>query len=188
MLETKFNTTNLKSSISLSTQLVHRLETSRWAKLRRSAPSLPESPFLNKKHEKDFAKSGITSAQATDQCICSVTAEQAKELTGHYKAGWIVPYFDEAGKNPQTYTDESGRVSRPFFRIKVDEPKDGAKYLSPIGSGTHVYFPLELNQKGKKRSSANEILITEGEKKSLALMLDGRAAIGLGGIWGSRIA
>ena len=67
-------------------------------------------------------------------------------------------------------------------RVKILPPinKD-IKYLSPKDSKSHVYIPKFT--RAAMGSSKKELIITEGEKKTLLLSQLGFNAVGLSGIW-----
>lgn len=80
------------------------------------------------------------------------------------------------------FTKEDG--SEVFSRVKPENPPDRngkpLKYLQPKGVGTRCYFPSGVREDidaGKVR-----LLVTEGEKKSIAATLAGFPTIGLTGV------
>lgn len=74
-----------------------------------------------------------------------------------------------------------------FHRIKPDNPRKSKgkqiKYESPIGHPNGVYFPPGVADRLTSNKSGR-VLITEGEKKSLAANQAGFACIGLVGVMG----
>jgi len=59
--------------------------------------------------------------------------------------------------------------------------RDGAKYLQPTGSDVRLYIPSMVRS---KLSDTNmELMITEGEKKTLKAVQEGFNCVGLGGVW-----
>jgi hypothetical protein len=84
------------------------------------------------------------------------------------------------------YRDLHGQVNC-FARRRLHKPKRDRKgklhhYEQPPDSGQRAYFPVQSLH--KLRNTESLILITEGEKKTLAIAQLGYAAIGLGGVWG----
>ena len=74
-----------------------------------------------------------------------------------------------------------------FSRFKPDKPpldKEGrpAKYLTPSGAHNRLYFPATLNRESLSDSS-RPMLVTEGEKKALAVVQAGYDCISLAGVW-----
>jgi hypothetical protein len=66
-----------------------------------------------------------------------------------------------------------------FYRVRLDRPTDKTKYIQPAGTGTQIYvLPHQPN--------ANQVLITEGEKKTMsawARLAKTVRVIGIGGAW-----
>ena len=106
---------------------------------------------------------------------CSVTAQEAKQLTGHEQEGWVVPYRDPDGKPYQ-------HNGKNFYRLKPHGFKEGSpKYLSSAKAGCRPYFS-PLFPKGHLGTVGN-VFITEGEKKTDCLNFNHVPTIGLSGIW-----
>ena len=87
-------------------------------------------------------------------------------------AALVFPFFDEAG-------------AIVLQRVKPDNPptRDGkvaGKYLSPTDTPIRVYVPRTLN--GDLQDTGKSLLVTEGEKKTLAGVQAGLATIGLTGV------
>jgi Domain of unknown function (DUF3854) len=94
---------------------------------------------------------------------------QTEELLG-FKAssGLWIPY--QGLSSPELIVND-----RLFGRLRLDHPKGGAKYLSPSNSGAQLYIPGGV-------PFGKELVIVEGEFKSLALCEAGIRAVGIGGI------
>jgi putative DNA primase/helicase len=86
------------------------------------------------------------------------------------------------------YRDEAGAVV--LHRVKPERPlvvgSKSAKYLSPSGSAVRLYFPFGAHE--RIQSGETEVIITEGEKKSLAAIQVGFCCIALPGVdcWHAR--
>ena len=103
----------------------------------------------------------------------------------------IIQYFDLDG-HPVTYRDgRKGDKSeeKPFFRVRWQYPEshqtksgDTPKYLSPAGSGVHLYVPERLRQAFAKGETVENLYFTEGEKKAEAVSRYIGPAFGMGGI------
>ena len=105
----------------------------------------------------------------------SVTAQQAKLLTGHKKKGWVVLYCDPDRK-PYQHNDKD------FYRLKPYGSKEvSPKYLSSAKAGCRPYFS-PFFPKGHL-GTEKDLFITEGEKKTDCLNLNLFPTIGLSGIW-----
>jgi hypothetical protein len=74
-----------------------------------------------------------------------------------------------------------------FSRFKLDDPPVGkngrpCKYLSPVGAPNHLYIAPTLYRE-ILNDVTRDLLLTEGEKKTLAAIQAGFACIGLAGVW-----
>jgi hypothetical protein len=85
----------------------------------------------------------------------------------------VFPYFDRDGHND-------------YSRVRPDTPRKikgkPVKYESPRGQPNRIYVPPAVAT--VLDNPAAELLLTEGEKKSLAATQAGLPCIGLGGVWG----
>lgn len=99
-----------------------------------------------------------------------VTSDEAQTLVGIRRDGWAVQFRDYRGKP----------LTPPFWRLKPSDPGDGAKYLTKKGAGCRPYFS-PLAHFGCWQS-AQDLFLTEGEKKADALSHHGFNAIGLSGV------
>jgi hypothetical protein len=107
-------------------------------------------------------------------------------------AGILFPYFQPPDfQRPREYRL---RRDNPDYESNGNGvPKEKAKYLTPPGRSNMLYTPPDVKETDLK-SSALPIVITEGEKKTLALFrlsqLVGTAErflpIGMIGVWGFR--
>lgn len=150
-----------------------------WNLIRQNSNLLPERYYLCPAHAKELAESLILPEHALKNGICSVTAEEAFRATGHAHAGMLFPYFDRHGKLCKYVDKESGQ-QKIFCRLKPDKKVGDAKYLSPKNAPVFYYYPRtnELNW----LKIPKEIVLTEGEKKALAMAIMGMHCIGLGGV------
>lgn len=90
-----------------------------------------------------------------------------------FKIAIEIPYKDNSG-NHATF-------SRFRFFPEAKIGKETAKYLGPKDQKALPYIPQETLQ--KKRKFKEELWITEGEKKALRLVKEGKVAIGIQGVW-----
>jgi phage/plasmid-associated DNA primase len=137
-------------------------------------------------HISDTLRAELQASALSDEQIGllpyrSITADQAKAMTGHAHAGWVVPCIGPTG---QAFTTSKGE---PFYRLKPSTPpvKNGkaTRYLSPAGEGCRPYFSLlwpDWLKLGRDRD------ITEGEKKADSACGHGFPTIGLSGVDGWR--
>jgi putative DNA primase/helicase len=96
-----------------------------------------------------------------------------------------VPNFCLGGALVFRYFDEDGKPNC-YIRAKPRFPRKGRngkpiKYESPVGQPPRAYIPPTTRR--LLRDGIQEIDLTEGEKKTLALSQLARAAIGIGGVW-----
>lgn len=132
--------------------------------------------------ESDLARSGIIFEQAETAGFFPVDNANTINLDFATAPGIIIPYYDEAGRSCTYLRD--GRTLQ-FCRVRYlaapgfQLPR-GRKYDQPGDSGSQLYIPRSFDHQAAKKGG---IVITEGEKKALALCLAGIPAIGIGGVW-----
>ena len=89
----------------------------------------------------------------------------------------VFPYFRVDGANG-------------YCRVKPDDPRTcqgkPVKYESPKGRSNQVYLPP--GSRCRLDDGQEMLLITEGEKKALALDQAGFVSVGLVGVWGWKVA
>ena len=142
----------------------------------------------------DLQKSGITVARAVDLGWHPVAGVQAEEILGFplppgTSDGYAIPYHDPQDGTPVTTPD-----GRPFIRVRFREPvftdpdsgKANGKYLSPKAGGIAPFILPEVAA-ALLADPAAPLLLTEGEKKSIAATDRGLHMIGLGGIWNWKV-
>ncbi len=129
-------------------------------------------------HLAELAASGLTQETAKAAGIYS-ESDQRKLAAMMNRKAWSRKM---GGAIVFPYRDSSGAIV--LNRLKPDNPPlingKPAKYLSPSGGGVRVYFPPVTHE--RIEAGAVEIIITEGEKKSLALSQAGFCTIGLSGV------
>jgi hypothetical protein len=76
-------------------------------------------------------------------------------------AGFVIPYFDAAGK--PTGEARFRALWNGKFNADIDKAQ---RYCSPAGSGVDVYFPKQTDWKHHLASTDNLVVITEGELKA----------------------
>jgi hypothetical protein len=120
----------------------------------------------------DLAKSGLEVADVRAKPLTA--AEKAATGTASGLEGYVLPYFDLAGK------------PLPFYRVRLFNAPGDVKYRQLADSQNHIYFPPRL---APLLGNAKYILLTEGEKKAAACVKAGIPCIGLSGVdsWRSRI-
>jgi hypothetical protein len=115
---------------------------------------------------------GISHASLLEAQIRFVNEGASESLIGYRVRGLAIPYLSADG------SPKIGRDGRPFYRIRVAEPR-GAKYLSPKDSGCQLYIPPGLWAILQPEAALS---IVEGEFKAISLVEAGFPAVGIGGI------
>lgn len=134
----------------------------------------PDPPKLSDRHRDELHASGLTDETiaaagiytAKDSAIADILGQQPRHHA--WGAGLVFPFADD------------------YMRVKLDWPRPGSdgrfiKYESPCGKGNRAYFPPNF---AECLSQSGTIVVTEGEKKALAISQLGIACIGLVGVWG----
>jgi uncharacterized protein (DUF927 family) len=142
---------------------------------------------------KKLAQSWLTREIIDAAHIRRVDSETGKALVGRKGrgdfSGLAFPYF-LPGKD--TVRDYRLRLDNPPLETgKNEKPRETQKYLAPPGRGNLLYFPPFIEPHALMDTS-KPILITEGEKKALALSRLAKegaqtfVAVGLPGVWNWR--
>lgn len=141
---------------------------------RRQVPIIEE-------HVAELAASGLSEDTITTAGIYTAEDQAITDLLGwqpkahSWGRGIVYPYRNVDGR------------SNGYERVKLDHPRVAhsgkpIKYESPRGMSNRAYFPPGFSR--AIQSTDRPIIMTEGEKKSLAVSQLGYAAIGLVGVWG----
>lgn len=126
----------------------------------------------------DLHRSGLTEEHARRMRL-HYCAESPEGITPT-GAGYVIPYFDRAGRPTAFYR----------YRYLVDtrsgfERLSGAKqrrYTQPADSHPQVYWPPFLDWETYAEGT-EPLLLTEGEKKAARSTIAGIPCLGLGGVW-----
>lgn len=135
---------------------------------------------LDERHLADLRKSGLTNETIEAAGLYSAKGDAIRDILGwQEKAGaWgtalVFPFRAADGADTK------------FARTKPDFPRtnmDGkpVRYESPIKQQNRAYFPPGF---AAAFATSPQIIITEGEKKTLAAWQAGFCCIGLIGVWG----
>lgn len=133
---------------------------------RSSAPKLIAAPAPSQ-------RPGISQAFLHLAGVRRVQASEAEGSVGIKASGLAIPYRDLHGK---AILDGG----TPFYRLRLDKPLEGLKYYQPRGSAVHAYLPPKLSSFPR----SGDLLVIEGEFKSMAAIEQGFPAVGLGGFFG----
>lgn len=142
--------------------------------------------------KEDLKRSGITVQEAEEAEMYSV--KDASKTYPEFKQaqGLIIPYVDPWTDDFMEFEREGDML--PFYRVRYFDKADkvrgfkkkkAIRYGQPKDSGVHPYFPLAdgIDWREIAEDADIPIMITEGEKKSLAACLAGVPTIGLGGVY-----
>jgi len=113
-----------------------------------------------------IARPGISAVTLANLDIRHVDEAEACELIGQRYAGLFIPYG--------IHVD-----GKPFGRLRLDKPEADRKYTQRAGSGVHPYFPALPGLE-----ALPDLVLVEGEFKSIALCEAGVRAIGISGFYG----
>lgn len=140
----------------------------------------------------DLRRSGITVQEAEEAEMYSI--QDASGIYGDFREhpALVIPYVDPWTNDYITFERDGETV--PFCRVRYFPPekkvqifgkKKLLRYTQPADSGVHPYFPMVdgLDWLDVADDAATPIMITEGEKKSLAACLATIPTIGLGGVY-----
>lgn len=120
----------------------------------------------------DLARPGISTAWLARAGVRTVNADEARELVGFAAPGLLIPYHCADGSRLVVN-------GKPFARLRVADPGDGPRYLSPGKSGCQAYIPPGLPDLLREGC---DLVVVEGEFKALSLVESAVAAVGIGGI------
>ncbi len=142
----------------------------------------PPLPWLRPEHREHLQTSGLSDTTIQEAGIASVGPAETRRLGfARGVAGIAFPY-------PDTEIVVDGEP-HPYTRLRVDRDRirrEGMKYENPLrgrleqGLTFYPYIPKSVGL--LRKDSSQPVLITEGEKKALALTQAGFPAIGLPGV------
>ncbi len=115
---------------------------------------------------------GISASYLETAGIRKVSATEAHNLVGFDKAGFVIPYRTIGGE-PLSFDGKA------FYRLRVSNPSNGPKYLSPAGGGCQQYNPPRLRA---LLIPGCVLGVVEGELKAMSLVEAGFPCVGIGGI------
>lgn len=125
---------------------------------------------LAMKNPTHLIRPGVSPATLQAEDVRHVTAEEAHQLLGQYRAGIWIPYYDLDGNLLNV-------LERVFGRLRLDVPTDDRKYTQVYQGGVHGYIP-----RGFKADKGGLLSLQEGEFKTLSMGEAGYCAVGVGGI------
>ncbi len=128
----------------------------------------------------DLDRSGLTLEDIHGEVVDEPTMRQRLGLDSRIQAvgGCAIPYFGLDG-NPVM---DCGVPYERFRLVGIEAGAEVGKYLSPIGSTAHLYIPSQLRTALKSSAVGATLVITEGEKKAVAMCKAGIPCVALPGI------
>lgn len=130
----------------------------------------------------DLARSGLKPEHLQVDILNERAARQAlgrkKPLPA--SGAYSIPYFGLDGRSPIL---DCGVPYRRVRLLDIDKGSDIGKYLSPSGSWSHLYIPAQLRDALANSKVGKTLVITEGEKKSVAACMAGIPCVGLPGVY-----
>jgi hypothetical protein len=137
--------------------------------------------FLTKR----LALSAISPEAAKYAGIRSMKASEARAkgfgLPAYCSDGFLIPYYDVAGKLTQFWRWRNNPDSRRGFLGQTEQPK----YGQPQATGCAIFLPRVkgLSWPDALEDPPTPVVVVEGELKALSLCLRGVEAVGIGGVW-----
>lgn len=126
--------------------------------------------------------SALDGADAKALKVKPHTADECKALKlPATKAGFLIPYFDLAGKPLKFFRYRYMEDTRSGFQAAAG--RKALRYAQPSNTEVELYLPPLVDWKGIAADPETPILITEGELKSACATKHGLPCIGLGGVW-----
>lgn len=116
---------------------------------------------------------GISQEMLARAGIKNVSKSEAMGLVGFAAEGLAIPYRSFEG------IQVTGKHGQPYYRLRLANPTDSAKYLSAKDSGCELYIPPGTRDLVHEGCTLG---LVEGEFKALALTEAGFPCVGIGGI------
>lgn len=136
------------------------------------------SLYLSELHRQELHASGLTDETIDASGIYTENDKSVlagilnrKKWGSRLGCGMVIPFFDASGAVVLR------RIKPQFPAMRDGKP---VKYLQPSGSGNRVYFPPGVHK--LIADGCSELLVTEGEKKSLCASQNGFPCLGLTGV------
>ncbi len=133
----------------------------------------------------DLARSGLSKQTGLDNDMSSHPS--AKQVEGFEACGLpgpvlAMPYRDLHGAPRLDVMDDGKEVQ--YTRLRFHEKNSVGKYIQQKGTQPHIYYPDDANHDfaAYAKDPSVDILLVEGEKKSIAGCDEGFATIGIGGV------
>lgn len=112
-----------------------------------------------------------------------MTSKEAATLEGltTHKGGFVIPYFDLAGKPTKFWRYRFLESTKTGFTALTS--KKEMRYTQPAKTINELYLPPLADWDAIAKNNNIELVITEGELKAACATRYGIPTIGLGGVW-----
>jgi hypothetical protein len=130
-----------------------------------------ERKELNALILKDLKRSGLDQHDAKRMGVVPLTREQSIDRGFSPRPGYLIPYRDVQGKP----------LGLDASRVRYLDDT-GHRYGQRAGTLCHIYLPPSIDWRKIAANPKVEFVITEGEKKAMALVKAGFIAIAIGGV------
>ncbi len=117
---------------------------------------------------------GISNEMLARAGVQHVSAAEAKELCGLDASGLWLPYRNADGS-------EIRDGNKVYGRLRLDQPRGDMKYYQSAGTNVHAYLPPTV---ADDNTVGGDLIIIEGEFKSLSQTEAGFPAVGISGFYG----
>lgn len=112
--------------------------------------------------------------------LARMTGVPRKAWTDEHLPALVFPYQAPDEREPSIYRI---KPKKPLVFERPDGTLGLRKYVQPKGEGVRLYFPPGLRSSERRRRDASlSLLVTEGEKKTLAADSAGLLCVGLSGV------
>lgn len=153
--------------------------------IKKEAPKAPQLILENLFIQK-LKSSGLTKADAAKFGMLTYTALGMRELKVPEYDGFIIPYFDAAGKKTKFYRVRYLVDTRTGF-AKLAKGKQ-LRYTQPKETLNEIYMPPIVDWQKQLKDPEQPLIITEGELKAACACKLGFPTVAVGGVWCFRSA
>lgn len=126
--------------------------------------------------------SALDSEDAKALKVKPYSADECKALKlPATKAGFLIPYFDLAGKPQKFFRFRYLEDTRSGFQVAAG--RKALRYAQPANTDVELYLPPNIDWAKIAKDVGTPILFTEGELKAACASKHGIPCVGLGGVW-----
>lgn len=145
-----------------------------------SRTQTPASPSPASKTPLKVVRVGISSETLRALGVRHVDADEAYQLVGLGAAGIYIPFpgVEDNGPDVKDKDGKTVKTVQPYGRLRIDNPWGDMKYYQREGTTVHNYVQPSISLVN------GDLILVEGEFKSMSLTEAGFPAIGLSGFYG----